>query len=81
MSFAVDHTSSTAHKKISLGSLHNTPIAVGNGLALKYYHGNTVEHLENNAWVTKADFPFTEKFIYEYSTISLNNYLYMFGMA
>ena len=65
-----------SHALTSLGRLENLAIAVGS----VGKPGNIkVEALQSGTWLELADFPFANRNLYSYSTITFNDSLYLFG--
>ena len=63
------------HQQTSLGRLQNTPIAVGG----YFPYNKKVEAIETGSWRELADFPLVEKSISQYSMVTFNDSLYLFG--
>jgi len=64
------------HYLTSLGSINNIPIAVGDG----GYSGNKkVESLQDGRWKIMGDFPFVEDIISQYSFVTFEGGIYIFG--
>lgn len=66
-------TSNHDHSYSSLGRFENSAIAVAGIDNLK------VEEFKNGAWRQLNDFPFAEGKLYDYSMVTLNEALYLFG--
>ena len=61
------------HYPTSLGKFGNTPMGVGST------HNIKIEKFENGLWQPLGDFPFASKYMSEYSTVTFNEELYLFG--
>jgi len=59
----------------SLGRFRNIPVAIGDGFAAN----KKVEMMHGDQWEIQLDFPFAKTYIYEYSTVTVDDNLYLFG--
>ena len=67
-----------SHWATSLGNLKNVAIAIGDGSTNGDGHLK-VEHLQNEIWSVKEDFPFSNDYIIEYSLLTIDDGLFLFG--
>ena len=61
--------------------MNNFPIAVGGANGGDLGWNKAVEVLRGDSWIYVGDFPFVEDFIYDYSMVTYNKELYIFGMV
>ena len=66
-------TANYDHYQTSLGVFDGSPFAVGG-----VYVNKEVEHFKNG-WTSIGQFPFVSSRIYYYSTVTLENIVYIFG--
>ena len=62
------------HSITSLGVFDGSPFVVGSGLP----ENKEVEHFRTS-WSSFGQFPFVSRYIYGYSTVTVDNELYIFG--
>ena len=69
-------SSNYQHYETSLGRFRNSPMAVGHWDSTD---GIRVENVSSGKWNILNDFPFAVVYIRDYSTVSFNNDMLLFG--
>ena len=75
-SVSIAPSSNYPHWSTSLGRFDNKPIAISSGWP---YTNTKVEELRNELWNTLGDIPFIARWIINFSTVTFNKILYLFG--
>jgi len=71
--FILEQQARYDHESVSLGNLNGKPVAVSG------FGGGTQVEILNESWESAAPLPFQTTGIFYFSTLSINNIMYLFG--